>query len=118
MSERPVIFRKFPNGELIALFPTEPGNLRDTSIKAYTFSTKETETDISIMRVTEAADPFERDPLLVEVVRAYPRDSLPIKLRITEEFNELRKRRRSAELSMQAVMSDARNGTETSYAAA
>lgn len=93
----PVIFRKLGNGEIIALFPTVPGKLRDTSIRAYTSVAKITEIDTSIMRVSVAATAQEREALLIEVVKAFPHDQIVIRKRITEDLDVQRARARSVE---------------------
>lgn len=103
--ELPVIFRKFKNGQLIALFPTLPALVGgEQAIKAYTPLKKHTQVETSIMYVTKEAIPEEYTDFLIEVAQeAYPHDKLVIRRRMTEGLHGKRRDIRVAEETIQAA---------------
>lgn len=102
--ELPVIFRKFKNGQVIALLPTLPAPAGgERLIQAYTSLKKHTQVGTSIMYVTKEANAEERQELLIEVVKAFPNDHVTIRKRMTEGLHDKRRDIRASEETIQAA---------------
>lgn len=90
MQKVPVIFRKFNDGEIIALFPSLPCDLRESGCRSFTSKGRDSYIDTSIVRVTKEATADEFIPLLVDLVKAgYDPE---VKQRVTAQLNEERVR--------------------------
>ena len=64
----PVIFRKFKDGEIIALFPTLPGDWLMCTCLSYLHVGQHGPADLGIIRDTSPAAPEEYKDLLAELV--------------------------------------------------
>lgn len=104
-TEIPVIFRKRPEGELIALLPTIGAGFNNNSCLAFTRDQGKIAMDISIMRTTVAATPEEYQALLALVVH---HGYFPVRVckRIKEYMNlaRLRSYRNTANIRQQERM--------------
>lgn len=93
--ETPVIFRRDKDGDVIALLPTLPGELYNTSCKAYSPRFGWFNTDTAIMKRTEEATPEEYTPILAQLVHNEGIYPIKIAKRIKGWMDDIRVKDRS-----------------------
>lgn len=84
-----VIFRKFPDGDVIALFPGLPGTANANTCSSYMHVGQHGAADTGLVRDTKPAARAEYAPLLKEL-RAIGYDNLRIAKRFTRTDREAR----------------------------
>lgn len=67
MTPTPVIFRTFPGGEVIALFPTEPGTNDPSTCMGYMHTGQHGDADVSLVADTRPATVNQRRALRREL---------------------------------------------------
>lgn len=75
-----VIFRQFPDGEVIALFPELPGTIDPNTCLSYMHYGQHGSADTGIVRNTYPCDPQDYESLLKELV------SIGYNLKIVKRF--------------------------------
>lgn len=86
-----VIFRKFRNGEVIALFPQEPATRDGWECMSYMHVGQHGGADPMIVQNTKAAQPKEYAPLAAELLSIGYR--LDIRKKFTKQDYQIRKER-------------------------
>lgn len=87
--EKPVVFRRSPVGEIIAVFPTLPGDSGGDSCTAYTANKKKHSIELTDLRTTTQAGVLESLPLLQELVHSGFYPLKPVQ-RVLNYMNEAR----------------------------
>lgn len=82
MNKTKVIFRKFKDGEVIAIFPEEPGNIYANTCSSYLRVGQHGACDIDLIYELERAKSSEYGDLFDEL------ESIGYKLFICEEYTE------------------------------
>lgn len=68
--ETPVIFRRFPDGDVIALFPTLPAHASGYSVESYMHVGQHSAADLDLINRTKPAKPAEYADLARELEAA------------------------------------------------
>ena len=66
----PVIFRRLKDGELLALLPTVPSELREYKCKAFTMSQGFTDEDVALIKTSKGDKSPEQTPIMIELLKA------------------------------------------------
>src|SRR5262245_40222871 len=87
----PVIFRKFPEGDIIALFPAEPGDMSPYTCASFQHVGQHGAASVELVRDTKAAKPAEYADLKRELESAPYRYRLKVYKRWQPHFDRDRK---------------------------
>lgn len=82
------IFRKFPNGSIIALFPTEPADQCREHCSSYQHTGQHGAASVDLSHVTTPAAPHEYEALLTEL-KSIGYD-VEVRTRMCEGYNQQR----------------------------
>lgn len=88
----PVIFRKYEDGEVVALLPTMPAGAAKRQSVCLSFTTKGglDSADTSIVRTTKEAKPRDYREVLNRLMQQFPHEEIRVFKRVTEAMQRER----------------------------